>query len=410
MTEIPKLGYLLPEFPGQAHSLYWREILKLEAMGIEAVLFSDRPTDTAAHAWAKGARQRTEYLAQGTMSSLMSLPKLPWRQLKQGSGNVERMRAVSHAAPAAKQLAKSCEAQGVTHVHVASCGPVAMIAALANHLYELDYSISLHGPLSEGGIGQKFKWQSAKFAIVGSQRLLDEITPVLGESLPERVLVQPQGVDTDHLRRDAPYRPPEPGKTLRLVSRARLHASNAHEDLFQAVTLLQGRGIDVHLEIIGEDDEGGTGYRTVLEEQITELGLIGTVRLMGSVSEDTLRDRLCDAHVFVMANHSEALGASAMEAMSCECPVVGIEGGSVDELITNGRDGVLVEKGNPVALAAALEYLATDPVRAAALGQAGRKRILQSFDAARGAEALVREVGLTPPPMEPMPDEPLLDF
>ena len=85
MTEIPKLGYLLPEFPGQAHSLYWREILKLEAMGIEAVLFSDRSTDTAAHAWAKGARQRTEYLAQGTMSSLMSLPKLPWRQLKQGS-------------------------------------------------------------------------------------------------------------------------------------------------------------------------------------------------------------------------------------------------------------------------------------------------------------------------------------
>ena len=34
------IGYLVPEFPGQTHNFFWREIEQLRIAGIEVVLLS----------------------------------------------------------------------------------------------------------------------------------------------------------------------------------------------------------------------------------------------------------------------------------------------------------------------------------------------------------------------------------
>lgn len=393
--DMPKMGYLLPGFPGQSHSAYWREVLKLESLGVEVVLFSDAPSEEVSHPWAKGARQRTEYLSHGPASaSLATLPRLPWRKLQKSRGGMTHWRSVMQAAPAARALAQACQTQGVSHVHVSSCGSVAMIAALAHHLYALTYSLSLNDPLVEAGVGQRFKWQTASFATVGSEQILTDLKARLGADMPQRVWVQPLGVDTDHLRREEPYRLPEAGKPLRLVACSRLTADRGHELLLQSVLQLQSRNIPVHLEILGEDGEDGQGYRKELEAMIADMGLIGTVFMPGTLSESTLRDRLCAAHVYVVPSPSEATETAVLEAMSCECPVVGVLGDSISKLVENGRDAVLVEAGNVVAFAAALEYLAGDPERAGSLGRAGRARVLQDFDASRSADLLVQESGL----------------
>jgi len=81
-----------------------------------------------------------------------------------------------------------------------------------------------------------------------------------------------------------------------------------------------------------------------------------------------------------------------MEAMSMGVPTIGTDAGGVPELISSGRDGLLVPPKRPDLLAQTIAALAGDPARCQALSQAGRARIVAGFSSARGAETLVRAI------------------
>jgi glycosyltransferase involved in cell wall biosynthesis len=160
----------------------------------------------------------------------------------------------------------------------------------------------------------------------------------------------------------------------------------------QAVRLMLDRGQAVTLDIAGEDDAGGSGYRAVLQARIAELGLQRHVRLLGAISAEAVRSNLLEAHAFVLASWSEPLGVAYMEAMSCEVPTVGTAAGGVPELITDKENGLLVPPQNPEALADALMQLAGNPALAQRLAQAGRARVVKDFESGRGADMLIREI------------------
>ena len=156
VPRISKLGYLVPQFPGQTHIFFWREIQKIEEAGTEVCLFSTRPPPPGliAHAWSQAAIARTEYLASASISSLLAtLPRLPLAELLREGAGRDFWRDVLISLPAARRLARQCRARGIAHVHAHSCGRAAMIAALAQRLYGIDYSVSLHGPLEDYGPG-----------------------------------------------------------------------------------------------------------------------------------------------------------------------------------------------------------------------------------------------------------------
>ena len=394
-------AYLVPQFPGQTHIFFWREIAALESRGVTPALFSTTlpPLGLIAHPWSDQAMQRTTYLASRNPLRLLSmLPRLPWAAILAEARRLPSaesrsfLRDVLISAPAADRLARSCKAQGVSHVHAHSCGRAALIAALAHHAHGLGYSLTLHGHLTDYGTAQRFKWRHAAFVSVITQALKDLLPEQLGDALPARLPLQPMGVDTDAFRRDAPYQPPQPGEALRLFSCGRLNIVKGHQDLMQAVRLMLDRGQPVTLDIAGEDDAGGSGYRAELAAQIEQLGLGNHVRLLGAISADTVRAHLLSAHAFVLASWSEPLGVAYMEAMSCEVPTIGTAAGGVPELITDDRDGILVPPQDPQALADALMQLAADPCRAKRLSRAGRARVVEGFDSRRGADMLIREI------------------
>jgi colanic acid/amylovoran biosynthesis glycosyltransferase len=298
------------------------------------------------------------------------------------------------AAPAAAALVRSARARGITHVHSHSCGRSALIAAMAKRMGGPDYSISLHGPLSDYGPGQNFKWRGATFATVITEQLRTEVEQTLKDDLPRRVRVQAMGVNTDRMQRDAPYVSVEPGCEISLFSCARLHPAKGHEDVLTAVRLLIDRGHRVRFAIAGEDDAGGSGYRATLEAKLAELRLHDHVTLLGAVDESEVKRRLTQAHIFVLASWAEPLGVALMEAMSCGTPTIGTASGGVRELINDGIDGVLVQPRDPEAVANAILRIAQNPELARALSVQGRARIVAQFGADRGAEALIEECRL----------------
>ncbi len=396
MAIRPRIGYLVPRFPGPTHPAFWREVRALEAQGMEIVLLSTDPPRPAerVHPWSDDARARTTYLSRGVLGGLRALPALPWPDLR-GSERGFRGDLLRALGPA-RALVAAAERHGVRHVHVQTTGRAALIAALSERMGGPSYSLTLHGPLSEDGPGQNFKWRGARFGLVVTRRLLAEVKTVLRDDRPARLVVQPMGVETAVFRRDGPYLPPAPGQPVRLFACGRLEPARGMQDLLAALRGLLDRRVPATLRIAGDDGEDGRGFRQVLRARSAELRLSDHVEFLGAVGEDRVLAELLAAHVFVLPSHQEPLGVALMEAMACGLPVVGTAAGGVRELVTHGVDGLLVPPRRPLALAGAVEHLVRTPALALTLAMAARARVERDFDSSRGATTLMRELGLRP--------------
>ena len=397
MTRPLRIGYLVPQFPGQTHIFFWREIRALEAMGHAVHVLSTRrpPSGLIAHDWSDDAIARTTYLGRPhpglALAALTRLvPRgLPLWMAREGMGFA---RDAALALPAAEALLAYARQHDLDHVHAHSCGRAALIAAFARRAGGVPYSLTLHGPLSDYGPGQGFKWRDAAFATVITRKLMQEVHDQLAGNLPDRMVIRPMGVDTDILRRSAPYVPPEKGRPMRLFSCARLNIVKGHQDLMVAMRQLLDQGVDVRLDIAGEDDAGGSGYRQELEAHLRRLHLQDHVKLLGAIDAGAVRQRLEEAHLFVLASWHEPLGVAYMEAMAMGVPVIGTDAGGVTELIENGTTGRLVSPRKPVELARAIRDLAADPDRLRQFSVAGRAHVEAHFRASLGAETLVDEI------------------
>ncbi len=401
-----KIGYFVPEFPGQTHIFFWRELAALKARGIDLELVSTRrpPRRVISHSWAQEAMARTVYLAPpgareilATIEELARTAPAGWGRCAASIARTEgftaarRLRLVALAVMGAR-LAALARARGWTHVHAHSCAETADTAMFASLLSGLPYSLTLHGPLEDYGPNQREKWRHASFAVVVTRKLRREVQEALSGSLPPSVEVAPMGVELGRFARETPYEPWTGQGPLRIFSCGRLSHGKGHQDLIQAVEILRGRGIDARLSIAGEDDAGGTGYRKVLEAQIAKGALSGAPVLLGAVSEERVRDELARAHVFALASLREALGVATMEAMAMRTPVVVTGVGGVPELVDDGVNGLLVQPERPAELADRIEVVARDPALARRLGEEGRRKVEAEFDSGRSAEVLARNI------------------
>jgi alpha-maltose-1-phosphate synthase len=88
---------------------------------------------------------------------------------------------------------------------------------------------------------------------------------------------------------------------------------------------------------------------------------------------------LTHAAVFACPSVYEPLGIVNLEAMACATAVVASRTGGIPEVVADGETGLLVPPDEPEPLADALNALLRDPDRAAAMGQAGRRRAVAEF-------------------------------
>jgi len=70
-----KIGFLIHEFPGQAHAFFIREYDQLKLPGIETDLVSTSPPafGKAQHAWSESAAKRTTYIAPTSFRSMVAV-------------------------------------------------------------------------------------------------------------------------------------------------------------------------------------------------------------------------------------------------------------------------------------------------------------------------------------------------
>jgi glycosyltransferase involved in cell wall biosynthesis len=95
---------------------------------------------------------------------------------------------------------------------------------------------------------------------------------------------------------------------------------------------------------------------------------------------DDVLELLHRTHIYVLASlYREGVPKSLIEAAACGLAIVTTDISGCREVVTDGQTGLLVPPGDAPALAAAIEKLLTDPVLAARLGAAARKRAVAEF-------------------------------
>lgn len=99
-----------------------------------------------------------------------------------------------------------------------------------------------------------------------------------------------------------------------------------------------------------------------------------SIQLLGSLGEKELIDSMLTADVFVHPSHIDNSPNSLCEAMILGMPIISTSVGGIPNLIENRKEGILIQDGDPFALAGGILELFKDKDLAQSLGANARKR------------------------------------
>jgi glycosyltransferase involved in cell wall biosynthesis len=206
--------------------------------------------------------------------------------------------------------------------------------------------------------------------------------------VPEsRISVVSSAVDPSRLHplrtRDEVRRSLGAGEGVVLLVLAALVHRKGIDVLLQALRKLSRDGLRPELWIAGEGPE-----RSRLEDLARHAGVEGWVKFLGHRSDAADLLGACDA--VVMPSRREGLGVAALEAMAAGRGVVASAVGGLAEAVVDRQTGLLVPAEDPTALAAALAELLGNVALRNTLGEAGRRRVAESFSVEQMVEAYVR--------------------
>ncbi len=206
-----------------------------------------------------------------------------------------------------------------------------------------------------------------------------EVSLRAGGVKPERIHVLHSGIDLAHVpsvpdgeafrrRFGIPTGAPVMGTVANLFPR------KGYDVMCRALSVLQRRSPGIHYLIVGTGDPG---YERTLRELVRSLGLEAQVHFTGF--QDPVYPALAAMDVYVHPAIMEGFGIALLEAMAAGKPVVATTTGGIPDIVVHEETGLLVEPGNPEALASAIGVLLEDTSRRAVMGKAGRNRVERLF-------------------------------
>ena len=166
------------------------------------------------------------------------------------------------------------------------------------------------------------------------------------------------------------------GEAPLVVCTSRLVKRKGQDTLIGAMGLVRRQVPDAKALIVGAGP-----YRRRLEQIADHAGLYQEgVVFAGEVSERDLASYYAAGDVFAMPCRSrwrglevEGLGLVYLEAQACGRPAIAGDSGGAPEAVVPGETGFVVPGRDHAALAARLVEVLSDPARARAMGEAGRR-------------------------------------
>ena len=169
----------------------------------------------------------------------------------------------------------------------------------------------------------------------------------------------------------------EPGERL-LVHISNFRPVKRVLDVVETFRRVYRRQPSTRLLMVGDGPERGR-----VEQFCRENGLCHAITFVGSLP--LIEEVLAGADLFLLPSESESFGLAALEAMSCEVPVIATNAGGLPEVVESGKSGFLCPVGDVDGMAEAALRLLGDEALRRSFGEAGRRRAVEVF----GQDAVV---------------------
>ncbi|WP_185156038.1 glycosyltransferase family 4 protein [Fulvivirga kasyanovii] len=172
-----------------------------------------------------------------------------------------------------------------------------------------------------------------------------------------KVAVIPNGLDLGFFK---PTKKND-SQTFSIGMLSRIVPIKDHETLIRALGQLDCKNLV--LKIAGEGES-----MVKLQALAKELGVENKVMFLGRLSEDRIPAFLNELDLYVHATLGETMSTAIMQAQACGLPIIASDVMGVNNLITSGKNGILVECRNVEQMAQSIILLREDSKLRKSLG------------------------------------------
>ena len=161
---------------------------------------------------------------------------------------------------------------------------------------------------------------------------------------------------------------------LRLLFVGNIIPRKGLDTLIEALARI--KAVDWSLRVAGPV-EVDPGYTSLVKRLVRNLGLGEQVTFLGRVEEDILKEEMRRAHLLVVPSQYEGFGIVYLEAMAFGLPPIASSAGAASEIIQSGKNGLIVQPGDPLHLAERIADLFHDRQKLLEMSLAARERFEQ---------------------------------
>ena len=197
-----------------------------------------------------------------------------------------------------------------------------------------------------------------------------------------KIRVLHNGLDLKSIRQPSPkvyY-----GGPPQLIAFGRLDSRKGFDIAIDAIDILRKKhGYSVKLKIIGDGP-----IRYELQDHVNRKKLNGQVELLGF--KENILEYVAQGDVVVIPSVVEdSLPVAVIEAMANSKIIVASEVGGIPEMITDGKEGFLVPKAKPEAIAKKVIWIMKHPDKANEMAERAYHRVKMDFTVENMASQLV---------------------
>jgi glycosyltransferase involved in cell wall biosynthesis len=153
------------------------------------------------------------------------------------------------------------------------------------------------------------------------------------------------------------------------------------EVIIDTARVLLANGVEFEWRVAGLKEDDPLVRLICRVRKVADLGALN-IRLPGILAEEAVADELMNSDAYVQVSHIENSPNSVCEAMLAGVPVIASFVGGTGSLLRDREHGVLVQDGDPYALAGAMEEVILEPEPYRAMAAEARRVAQRRHDPA----------------------------
>jgi glycosyltransferase involved in cell wall biosynthesis len=262
------------------------------------------------------------------------------------------------------------------------------------------YIVTVHGSLDPWCLELK-GFRKRIYAALIQRRILNEAAAIHALTEEEARDIQAFGVDVPIVVIPNGIKPakfqalPSPSEIEKLYPElvgknvllflGRIHPKKGLDNLAKAFGQIAGSRNDIHLLIVGPDNDN---YREQVERFLESEGVLARTTFTGMLAERDKLAALSRADICAIPSYSEGMSIVVLEAMACGLPVVITRQCHFPE-VAESRAGIVIEP-NADQLADALNKLLDNPRLCKEMGENGRRLVMEKFTWDKIADQMIQ--------------------